>query len=98
MDYQDLEQRLTKLLIDRCGTKAEAIRPEANLQADLGLDSLDAVELAIAIEDEFDVKILDEDMKKLSTVAEALAVIQHLLAAKLGHAGGPSPALNPAGS
>jgi len=78
--------------------KEEVIGPEARLQDDLGLDSLDAVELAIAIEDEFDVKILDEDMKKLSTVAEALAVIQHLLAAKLGHAGGPSPALNPAGS
>ena len=98
MDLGELQQRLKKILIDRCGVKGEAIQPEASLQDDLGLDSLDAVELAIAIEDEFDVKILDEDMKKLSTVADALAVIQRLLAARLGPAGGPSPALNPAGS
>jgi len=97
MDYQDLEQRLTKLLIDRCGTKAEAIRPEANLQADLGLDSLDAVELAIAIEDEFDVKIMDDDIKKLATVTDALTLIRDLLVRKAS-AAGPAPALNPAGS
>ena len=97
MNQQDLEQRLTKLLIDRCGTKAEAIRPEANLQADLGLDSLDAVELAIAIEDEFDVKIMDDDIKKLATVTDALALIKNLLAQKASAAVGPAPALNPAG-
>ena len=97
MDYQDLEQRLTKLLIDRCGTKAEAIRPEANLQADLGLDSLDAVELAIAIEDEFDVKIMDDDIKKLATVTDALTLIRDLLVRKASAAADPAPALNPAG-
>ena len=98
MDWGDLQQRLKKILMDRCGVKEEAIRPEATLQTDLGLDSLDAVELAIAIEDEFDVKILDEDMKRLATVGDALSVIQHLLAQKLGGASGPSPALNPASS
>lgn len=97
MDFEDLQQRLKKLLVDRCGVHEEVIRPDASLQADLGLDSLDAVEFAIAIEDEFDVRILDEDMKRLATVSDALAVIQRLLAGKLG-AGGPSPALNPAGS
>ncbi len=97
MDLQDLQRRLKKLLMDRCGVREEVIRPEATLQADLGLDSLDAVELAIAIEDEFDLKILDEDMKKLSTVADALAIIQRLLTERL-RAGEGAPALNPAGS
>ncbi len=98
MDLGDLQQRLKKILMDRCGVKEEAIRPEATLQTDLGLDSLDAVELAIAIEDEFDVKILDEDMKRLATVGDALSMIQGLRKQRLGGAGGPSPALNPAGS
>ncbi len=97
MDLGDLQQRLKKLLMDRCGVKEEAIRPEAMLNADLGLDSLDAVELAIAIEDEFDVKIADEDMKKLATVGDAAATIQRLVADRLAGGGGPSPALNPAG-
>lgn len=75
----EFHQRLKKLLMERCGVSEEKIRPEANLQADLGLDSMDAVELAIAIEDEFDVTIFDEDMRKLSTVAEAAALIKRLI-------------------
>ena len=98
MDLRDMQQRLKKLLMDRCGVKEEAIRPEATLNADLGLDSLDAVELAIAIEDEFDVKIADEDMKKLATVGDAVATIQRLVADKLAGDSGASPALHPAGS
>ncbi len=98
MDLDDLQQRLKKLLMDRCGVSEERITPEATLQGDLGLDSLDAVELAIAIEDEFDLKILDEDMKKLSTVADAVAIIQRLLAETLASAGGPATALSPAGA
>jgi acyl carrier protein len=98
MNLGDLQQRLKKLLMDRCGVNEEAIRPEATLNTDLGLDSLDAVELAIAIEDEFDVKIADEDMKKLATVGDALATIQRLLTDKPTGGGGPSPALHPAGS
>lgn len=96
MNLEDLQQRLKKLLMDRCGVREEVIRPEASLQGDLGLDSLDAVELAIAIEDEFDLRILDEDMKKLATVADAVAIIQRLLAGKLGASGGSAAAVSPA--
>lgn len=95
MDLQGLEARLKKLLMDRCGARAEVIRPDANLREDLGLDSLDAVELAIAIEDEFDVKILDNDIKKLATVADAVALVRSLLVAD---AGGPPAVLHPTGS
>lgn len=79
MDQNDLQQRLKKLLIDRCGVKEELIRPEANLQLDLHLDSLDAVQLAVAVEDEFNVTIQDEDLAKLVTVANAAALVQTLL-------------------
>lgn len=82
MDQKELQQRLKKLLIDRCGVKEELIRPEANLQLDLHLDSLDAVQLAVAVEDEFNVTIQDEELAKLVTVANAAALVQTLLEKK----------------
>jgi len=74
-----LEDRLKTILMDRCGVSEEAIRPEATLQADLELDSLDAVELAMAMEDEFNIKILDQDMKDLRTVGDVLALVRQLM-------------------
>ena len=71
-----LEDRLKTILMDRCGVSEEAIQPEATLQADLELDSLDAVELAMAMEDEFNIKILDEDMRNLRTVGDVLALLR----------------------
>ena len=67
------------ILMDRCGVSEEAIQPEATLQADLELDSLDAVELAMAMEDEFNIKILDQDMKDLRTVGDVLALVRQLM-------------------
>jgi len=90
MDHKDLHERLKKLLIDRCGVKEELIRPEANLQLDLHLDSLDAVQLAVAVEDEFNVTIQDEDLVKLVTVANAAALVQTLLEKKPQAAGDPA--------
>ena len=74
-----LEDRLKTILMDRCGVSEEAIQPEATLQADLELDSLDAVELAMAMEDEFNIKILDQDMKDLRTVGDVLALVRLLM-------------------
>ena len=71
-----LEDRLKTILMDRCGVSEEAIQPEATLQADLELDSLDAVELAMAMEYEFNIKILDEDMRNLRTVGDVLALLR----------------------
>ena len=73
-----LEDRLKTILMDRCGVSEEAIRPEATLQADLELDSLDAVEFAMAMEDEFNIKILDQDMMDLRTVGDVLAMVRQL--------------------
>ena len=74
-----LEDRLKTILMDRCGVSEEAIQPEATLQAELELDSLDAVELAMAMEDEFNIKILDQDMKDLRTVGDVLALVRLLM-------------------
>jgi acyl carrier protein len=53
---QNLEESLKLLMMERCGTPEEKFRPEATLQGDLALDSLDAVELAMALEDKYNIK------------------------------------------
>ena len=75
MDLEQIQERLKKLLIDRTGVEKEVIEPTDRLVEDLALDSLDAVELAMGIEDEFGLTILDADMKKLRTVADVLDLI-----------------------
>jgi acyl carrier protein len=82
MDRVELGERLKKLLIDRVGVAEAKIKPEALLADDLGLDSLDGVELAMAIEDEFDLQIDDGQMKRLTTVADALALVEQRLIEK----------------
>ena len=65
MQQVDLEQRLKKLLMDRVGVPEKKIKPEASLADDLSLDSLDGVELAMAIEEEFNLQLDDGQMKQL---------------------------------
>ena len=79
MDLEHLQERLKKILIDKTGVKKEVIKPTDRLVDDLALDSLDAVELAMGIEDEFGLTILDADIKKLQTVADVLDLISHRL-------------------
>ena len=97
MHQADLEGRLKKLLMDRVGIPEEKIRPEASLVEDLGLDSLDAVELAMAMEEEFDLQIDDDQMQQFTTVADALGFVQKLLLDK-GVSLGSSGASEAAGS
>lgn len=82
MERVELGERLKKLLIDRVGVAETKITPEASLADDLGLDSLDGVELAMAIEDEFDLQIDDGQMKQLTTVGDALAFVEKRLLEK----------------
>ncbi len=79
MDLEHMQERLKKILIEKTGVKKEVIEPTDRLVDDLALDSLDAVELAMGIEDEFGLTILDADMKKLQTVADVLGLIRHRL-------------------
>ena len=79
MDLENIQERLKKILIEKTGVKKEVIEPTDRLVDDLALDSLDAVELAMGIEDEFGLTILDADIKKLQTVADVLNLISHRL-------------------
>jgi acyl carrier protein len=76
---RDLEARVKQILTQRLGIPPEEIRLDALLVEDLGMDSLDAVELAIAAERQFDVALSDEQVAKLKTVADIVALIERLV-------------------
>jgi acyl carrier protein len=73
---QDVVGALREIMAARLGLPAEQIVPEARLVEDLGLDSLDAVELAIAVERKFDIEVPEEELTKLKTVADMLALVE----------------------
>jgi acyl carrier protein len=63
--------RVKKIIIDQLGIDASKITEESSFVDDLGADSLDIVELIMALEEEFDVEIPDEDAEKIKTVGDA---------------------------
>lgn len=69
-------EKLRDLIVENLGVNEEEVTQEANLIEDLGADSLDAVELSMAIEDEFDVEIEDEEFQQLATVGDILKAIE----------------------
>jgi acyl carrier protein len=73
---QDVAEGLREIMAARLGLPAEQLVPEARLVEDLGLDSLDAVELAISVERKFDIEVPEEELTKLKTVADMVALVQ----------------------
>ncbi|MGQ0849069.1 MAG: acyl carrier protein [Actinomycetota bacterium] len=75
MDKAEIEARLREVLTSELGLDAEKISPEANFETDLDVDSLGVVELLMAMEDEFGVKIPDDEAEHIHTVGEAINVV-----------------------
>jgi len=73
---QDVAEGLREIMAARLGLPAEQLVPEARLVEDLGLDSLDAVELAISVERKFDIEVPEEELTKLKTVADMVALVE----------------------
>ena len=71
----DIEQRVKKIVSEQLGTEEGSLKNESSFINDLGADSLDTVELVMALEEEFDLEIADEDAEKISTVNEAVDYI-----------------------
>ncbi len=69
-------EQLRDVIVENLGVSEEEVTLESNLIDDLGADSLDAVELSMAIEDEFDVEIEDEEFQELKTVGDILRAIE----------------------
>jgi acyl carrier protein len=69
-------ERVTKLVCEQLGVKEEEVTPQASFVEDLGADSLDTVELVMALEEEFETEIPDEEAEKITTVKEAIDYIE----------------------
>lgn len=69
-------ERVKEIIVEQLGVDAEDVKPEASFVDDLGADSLDIVELVMALEEEFDLQIPDEDAEKIRKVGEAVKYIQ----------------------
>lgn len=69
-------EKLKGIIVDQLDVEEDEITVESSFQDDLDADSLDVVELIMAIEDEFDIEIPDEDAEKISTVKDAMEYIE----------------------
>jgi acyl carrier protein len=71
-----LEERVAEIVVQQLGVAREAIVAEASFIDDLGADSLDIVELVMAMEEEFNIEIPDEDAEKIQTIGAAIAYLR----------------------
>jgi acyl carrier protein len=67
-----VQERVKKIVVEQLGVKEEEVTPEASFVDDLGADSLDTVELVMALEEEFETEIPDEEAEKITTVQQAI--------------------------
>ncbi|RAM51073.1 acyl carrier protein [Mastigocladus laminosus UU774] len=75
MSQADIFEKVKEIVVEQLGVEPEQVTPQANFANDLGADSLDTVELVMALEEEFDIEIPDEAAEKITTVQEALDYI-----------------------
>ncbi|MBT3565309.1 acyl carrier protein [Pseudomonadales bacterium] len=71
-----IKERVMKLVCEQLGVKEEEVTPEASFVEDLGADSLDTVELVMALEEEFETEIPDDEAEKITTVKEAMDYVE----------------------
>ena len=72
----DVDGKVKKIISEQLGVPETDVKPEASFVNDLGADSLDTVELVMALEEEFGVEIPDEDAEKIATVQNAIDYIK----------------------
>ncbi len=70
------QERVIKMVAEQLGVKEEDVKPDSSFVEDLGADSLDTVELIMALEEEFDTEIPDEEAEKLASVQDAISYIE----------------------
>jgi acyl carrier protein len=72
-----IEERVKQIVAEQLGVDEDQVTPEAAFMDDLGADSLDTVELVMALEEEFDIEISDEDAEKIQKVKDAVDYINN---------------------
>jgi acyl carrier protein len=78
---ENIEERVRKIVAEQLGVKEADIKIESSFVDDLGADSLDTVELVMALEEEFECEIPDEEAEKITTVQQAVNYVQSHLKA-----------------
>lgn len=76
MTQEEIFKKVTDVIVAKLEVKAEDVKPESEFGNDLGADSLDRVELVMALEDEFEVEILDSDAEKFLKVSDVVAFLE----------------------
>ncbi len=71
-----LEDRVSAIVVEQLGVTKEELAPEASFIDDLGADSLDIVELVMAMEEEFDIEIPDDDAEKIQTIKDVISYVK----------------------
>jgi acyl carrier protein len=71
-----IEQRVKEIIVEQLGVNESEVKPEAKFVDDLGADSLDLVELVMALEEEYNMEISDEDAEKILSVGDAINYIK----------------------
>lgn len=78
MSKQEIFERVQAIVADSLGVEQAQVNPEANFASDLGADSLDTVELVMALESAFDIEIPDEEAEKIVVVQQAVDYINQV--------------------
>jgi acyl carrier protein len=77
-----VEDKIREIIVDQLGVAAEEVVPEASFIDDLGADSLDIVELVMAIEEEFGLEIPDEDAERMQSIGDAISYVEERTAGR----------------
>ena len=76
MAKEEIFDKLKELVVDQLGVEEDEVTMEATMQDDLGADSLDLVDLVMSVEEEFGVKLADEDLENIKTVGDIVNYIE----------------------
>jgi len=72
----EIKDKVTEIIVEQLGVNADQVTAEAKMTEDLGADSLDAVELVMAIEEEFDIEVPDDEAEKLNSIGDIYAYVE----------------------
>ena len=72
----EIAEKVIKIVVEQLGVSEDQVTPEAKFIEDLGADSLDAVDMLMSLEDEFDVEIPDEEIENIRTVGDLVSYIE----------------------